>query len=555
MRALLLALSALVAAWRVAGQAAIWCTERACFTLHNKRTPFEAAQTDCYTNGGYLLTMRDEKEAEDARALLELANDAGFFASGEERLWIGLKLNKSRCVLDGEPLRGFRWVPDTADSGTFANWGRKPRSTCTEERCVSLRPAAAGSARLHWIDGSCRQGALYACRYQFKGMCEPLTLAGPGEVTYTVHFLNAPLNQSVSKLPHSTQAYISCASSGEEHHTICSEAAAGGGFAWSPAKLFCASGEHSCAVQNGGCSHFCSDDQGGGVRCACKEGYDLGKDEFTCIPKNACQAAPCAHKCVVEQDSFVCACRKGYRLAQNRSGCLDEDECEQGVCGGHTCHNNPGSYECECKKGFRKDATGACQDIDECAESACREPAGCLNSQGSFACYCSVGFRQVESGECVDVDECFSRPCEDICTNTQGSYRCSCRANFRLADNNISCVQVIEPSPHTTASNDPVNEALDRSTVTTTVTPLFSSESSSTGSGDTERIASSARSLVLVWVLCSVIPLLLLVALTTVIAVLRCNRSRKAAKKKSATADSYCWVSSGFQVQPDTQPR
>ncbi|XP_017567350.1 complement component C1q receptor [Pygocentrus nattereri] len=551
MRALLLALSALVAAWQAAGQAAIWCTERACYTLHDKRTPFEAAYTVCYKNGGYLLTMKDEKEAEDVRIVLELANDAGLFTSGEERLWIGLKLNRSNCVLNGEPLRGFHWVPDTADSGTFTNWGRQPHSTCTEERCVSLQAAAAGSERLRWIDGSCKVGALYACRFQFKGMCKPLTLAGPGEVTYTVHFSNVPLNQSVNRLPHSTHADISCASSGEKHYSFCTDAAAGGGFAWYPAKPFCESGERSCAFQNGGCSHVCSEDRAGDVRCACKEGYHLGKDEFTCIPKNACQNAPCEHECVVEEASFACKCRKGYRLAQNWFGCVDEDECEQGVCGGHTCRNKPGSYECECKKGFRKDDTGACHDIDECAESACREPAGCLNSQGSFSCYCSAGFRQAESGECVDVDECVSRPCEDICTNTEGSYKCSCRENFRLSENGISCVQVIVASPHTTASND----ALDRSTAAITVTPLFSSEDSSTASAGTERMESSARSPVLVWVLGSVIPLLLLVALTTVVAVLRCNRARKAAKKKSATADSYCWVSSGFQAQPDTQPR
>lgn len=50
---------------------------------------------------------------------------------------------------------------------------------------------------------------------------------------------------------------------------------------------------------------------------------------------------------------------------------------------------------------------------------------------------------------------------------------------------------------------------------------------------------------VLICVLGSVIPLMLLVAVTLAIAIFRCSRAKKEAKKPT-TADGYCWVSSGL---------
>ncbi|XP_072546310.1 uncharacterized protein cd93 [Salminus brasiliensis] len=559
MRALLLALWALVAAWRATGQEVTRCTARACFTLHKEKAPFHVANTRCFDNGGYLLTMRDKEEAEDARALLALASKAGLFARGEERLWLGLKLAKGSCVLDGEPLRGFRWKSNENDSSAFTNWAREPRSTCTEERCVSVRAVAnAETARLDWSDGSCKESAFYACRFQFRGMCEPLALAGPGEVNYTTPFSSMPLHEgdSVRMLPHGTLADIHCASSDDPYsYIICKDAGSGAGFAWTIPGPFCASAERSCARQNGGCQHVCSENGPEGVRCSCREGYYLGEDTITCFSRDVCKNAPCEHECVVVGASFLCACNKGYRLEQETASCVDVNECEQNVCGVHVCHNQPGSYECVCEKGYRKDAGGACVDVDECAEGACERRANCLNSQGSFSCYCSTGFRQSDAGGgCVDVDECVSRPCEDICTNTVGSFACSCRANFRLADNGISCVQVVEPSSRAPASHQPSSEAPEETTATTAVTVVFSTESTSTEAEGTESRQVLSRSWLLVCVLGSVIPLLLLVALISVITVLRWTRARKDAKKKSAAVDSYCWVSSGFQVQPDIEP-
>uniref|UniRef100_A0A8C4DAH4 C-type lectin domain-containing protein n=1 Tax=Dicentrarchus labrax TaxID=13489 RepID=A0A8C4DAH4_DICLA len=55
----------------------------------------------------------------------------------------------------------------------------------------------------------------------------------------------------------------------------------------------------------------------------------------------------------------------------------------------------------------------------------------------------------------------------------------------------------------------------------------------------------TVNSRVLICVLGSVIPLLILVAVTLAIAIFRCSRSKKEAKKNTTT-DGYCWVSSGL---------
>lgn len=57
--------------------------------------------------------------------------------------------------------------------------------------------------------------------------------------------------------------------------------------------------------------------------------------------------------------------------------------------------------------------------------------------------------------------------------------------------------------------------------------------------------AKTVNSKVIICILGSVIPLLLLVALTLSIAIFRCSRSKKEAKKNTST-DGYCWVSSGL---------
>lgn len=539
--ALIAVLCALLAAER-ATCATRQCTAKACFTLHTELVLFEKANKNCYENGGYLITIRDYHDLEAVKSVLALAGK--ILVQG--KVWIGLKLSKGKCVLSDKELRGFTWISGASDS-SFSNWGKEPSSTCTEDRCVTLSTA---TGELKWSDGSCREPALYMCVYYFKGMCKPLLLAGPGEINYSLPFLKVPLQQlgGLTMLPHATFADISCAYDSDMNtRAVCKER--GAQFAWEEPGPFCASAKRSCKTINGGCNQLCFDNDNG-VRCECKKDYYLGDDQVTCFLKDACHDSPCKHGCASKPTGFTCTCRKGFELSEDQVSCKDVDECTQDICKGHICHNNPGGYECECKKGFQS-VDGKCEDIDECAKPVCARHATCLNSDGSFSCYCSSGFKKYQE-QCVDIDECLNRPCEGICSNTDGSYTCSCGPGFRLAENGISCVP--EPKLTTTSHDFKIifTERLDQPAVIT-VTPRLSTETTAETHQSVHKDGSVVGSWILVYALSSVIPLLLLITVTAVIAMHRWNRSRKHAKKKGATADSYCWVSSGYTAQLETQ--
>ncbi|KAI5616704.1 complement component C1q receptor [Silurus asotus] len=538
--ALIAVLCALLAAERATSVTTTKCTSTACFTLYKQLETFERANAKCYENGGYVIAIRDNDDLEAVKSLLALDG----YISVQGKVWIGLKLSKGNCVLSDETLHGFRWISG-APKSFYSNWRREPRSTCTEDRCVSLNTSTPD---LKWSDRSCKERAHYICVYYFSGMCKPLLLAGPGEVYYSLPFLNGPLQQDggLDMLPYATFAEISCASGVDGNtYTVCKRRDAH--YFWENHGPFCASGKRSCDQRNGGCHQLCVDDDDGGVHCECKEDYYLGDDRVTCLLKDVCFGSPCDHQCVPNPLGFSCACENGFELSEDKVSCKDVDECTLDVCKGHICHNNRGGFECECKKGF-VEVGGVCEDVDECAEQVCPPHTTCLNSEGSFSCDCSSGFRM--NGElCVDVDECLNRPCEGLCRNTDGSYRCACGPGFILAENGIRCVP---EQKHTTTSDylDMIStRGLDQEADTTV--------STETTAGPHQRVRKEGLvvgSWVLVYALCSIIPLLLLITLTAVIAVYRCNRSRKDSKKTSVTADSYCWVSSEYTAQLETQP-
>lgn len=514
------------------------CTANACFTLHTEKADFQKANSRCYENGGYLITVRDNNDLEVLKSVLALAGKL----SVHEKVWIGLKLSKGSCVHGDEALHGFRWISGAPES-SYSNWGKEPTSTCTEERCVSL---STSTKDLKWSDGSCKSHALYVCVYYFRGMCKPLLFAGPGEVNYTLPFLKVPVSQDVGldMFPHATFAEITCAYGNDmKTRALCKER--GAHFVWEKPGPFCASDLRLCKHRNGGCDQLCVEDKAG-VRCECKKDYYLGDDKVTCFLKDPCRNSPCKHKCTPKATGFVCTCQEGFELSEDNVSCNDVDECTQDICNGHICHNKQGSYECECKKGF-KEVQGVCEDIDECAESVCAHHAKCLNSQGSFSCYCSPGFKKYED-QCVDVDECLSRPCEGICTNTDGSYTCSCGPGSRLAKNGISCLPDQKRAPDFEIL---LTAGFDQPEITT-VKPRLNAETT-VAHQSVRKDGSVVGSWTLVYALCSIIPLLLLITLTAVIVVHRWNRSRKDAKKKTVTADSYCWVSSGYTNQLETQ--
>ncbi|XP_016406735.1 complement component C1q receptor-like [Sinocyclocheilus rhinocerous] len=540
MRVLFLMLSCFVAG-RTDGVSTT-CTAEACLTLHLEEKRFEKASEDCINNGGKLVTMRNENELQSIKSALLAAEKFNILNS---KLWIGLVLQKRHCTDFTEELHGFRWTSEPRDS-KYSNWKKKPLSTCTEKRCVSISLADG----LKWSDGSCRDSAFYMCKFLFKGMCKPIVLEKQGDVKYNVPFLFKPLspNERLAMFPHGTLAEIQCGGSedAESFVTVCDDN--NGLFGWTNLESLCARNKR---CKNGGCDHLCFETAGAGVSCECHEGYYLMDDKVSCALRNNCENSPCESKCVPTASGFSCACAEGFHLAEDSVSCVDIDECQQRTCSEHRCHNTPGSYFCECNPGFRLVA-GKCEDVDECTELRCQQ--GCLNSQGSFSCYCHAGYSSSlnDSGICVDIDECISRPCEDICFNTLGSFKCSCRENLIVAKNGISCVPDPTDKPQSTPSSDH-REAfitkLNQLPVTfgpTTVYPPPLTNAKTDSSKRKESFLGS--SWILVCVVGSVIPLTVIIVVMSVFVVYRWKRSSKAALK-NATADNYCWVSSGLDKE------
>ncbi|TKS86349.1 Complement component C1q receptor C1q/MBL/SPA receptor [Collichthys lucidus] len=288
---------------------------------------------------------------------------------------------------------------------------------------------------------------------------------------------------------------------------------------WKDPGPFC---KQNCMINNGGCEHLCHSgtDQ---VHCSCKEGYSLDKNGFTCRTKELCP--------------------NGFQLDADQSTCSDIDECQSQICE-HLCINTHGNYTCVCKDGYQM-VGGKCSDIDECTQRKCEH--GCSNSIGSYSCYCSQGFTLSEDGHsCVDTNECVSNPCHFKCVNTNGSFLCTCPQGFHVETDGLTC------TPEVTETSVPSSESLTRTTVElqhqSPHTDAPPPELVNITQSNTSSVASFAKtfnSRVIICVLGSVIPLLILVAVTLAIMIFRCSRTKKEAKKNTTT-DGYCWVSSGL---------
>lgn len=529
------------------------CTSNACFTLHMNEMNFEEAQQNCVNNGGQLMTLRDREEEDVVRSVLARVQ----WHRRAFDLWIGLKRHRGNCGLDTTALRGFKWVSGPQDSN-YTNWKREPVNTCTVERCVKIQYTTSGENQLEWRSSNCRGPSFHMCKFYFKGMCKPLARFGPGEITYTAPFSLEPQRNEMQTFPVGTFAEISC-SDQQSYYSVCRSIE--DIYQWTIPGPFCRTGEQSnCKINKGGCAHLCEQDADT-IRCACKVGFRLDEDGFSCSPENACTLDTCEHQCIVGPSGFSCTCPDGFRLRADQRNCSDIDECQLQACGPHLCKNTPGSYECACGIGYQM-VDGKCKEADGCLLLKCDH--GCSDSAGTSSCHCNLGFALSEDGRsCVDVNECDARPCRFKCHNTNGSFVCSCPQGLHLADDGLTCSQ---DSSKVTASSP--GGQTEEETLQNVTEPLISvtaelqhqsphTESPHRDLGNvTQEDQQSNVSLVagptymvhsrvLICVLGSVIPLMLLVAVTLAIAIFRCSRAKKEAKKATAS-DGYCWVPSGL---------
>ncbi|XP_054469931.1 LOW QUALITY PROTEIN: complement component C1q receptor [Anoplopoma fimbria] len=517
------------------------CTSTTCLTLHMDRVSFERAGQNCVHNGGYLMTVRNLEEEDLLRSLL--SQIPKHHRDRTLKFWIGLKLHQGNCVTADKSLRGFKWISGKEDSN-YSNWEKEPVNTCTEDICAKVHYNLSVYNQLKWTAGTCKGPAFYACKFYFKGMCRPLALLGPGNISYTAPFSLEPQRSEMQLVPLGTYAVISC-SDQPSLYSVCKET--DNIYCWTDPGPFCKTGKHYCTINNGGCEHLCHQDADE-VRCFCKEGYDLAADGYTCRIHAMCGADTCEHQCVLGESGYSCKCQDGFELDANQRNCSDIDECQTQACKHQLC-----GYEM---------VGGECIDIDECTQTRCEH--SCSNSIGSFSCYCNEGFTLSEDGRsCVDINECVSSLCRFKCVNTVGSFLCTCQQGFHVETDGWTC------APDTTeisaaSSDDPAEEETQEnfteSLIRTTVELQHQSPHTDATIldlvNDTHRdqqsnttlvtgFAKSFNSRVIVCILGSVIPLLLLVAVTVAIAIVRCSRSKKEAKK-SNTTDGYCWVPSGL---------
>ncbi|XP_047467891.1 complement component C1q receptor [Mugil cephalus] len=522
------------------------CTSNACYTLHMENLIFNKAHLECTNNGGYLMTLRDRQEEDALLSLLSLIQRQ---EKDGLRIWIGLKLDREDCVHSGKSLKGFKWVSGEEESH-YSNWEREPPSTCTQNRCVKVNYTFSGNNQLKWIDGPCKNPAPYVCKFYFKSMCTPLTLLGRGQIHYTAPFSKNPQKGEMKLFPHGTYANIIC-SDQQSHYSVCNTSG------WTNQGPFCTIVKQNCKINNGGCQHLCQQTTDTDVQCLCKDGYDLEEDGLSCRRTHLCGPDTCEHQCVIKESGFSCKCPEGFKLHQNQRNCYDIDECKSKACGDHLCLNTHGSYKCVCNEGYKM-VDGRCDNVDECAQLRCDHI--CLNDSGSYSCSCNEGFALSNDGySCVDIDECASSGClpEFMCVNTEGSFLCDPVTHFNIDPTNYTPTLTSssdDPAKEETQEN--FTESLTRTTVELqhqsphTDAPLpdvvnHTHRDQQTNTSLVTTFAKTANYRVIICVLGSVIPLVVLVAVTLFIAIFRCSRSKKEVKK-STTTDGYCWVSSGL---------
>ncbi|KAM5245527.1 complement component C1q receptor [Ctenodactylus gundi] len=461
---------------------ALVCAGTACYTAHWARLSATEAQSSCSARGGNLATVKSEDEAQHVqKALAQLLQFQAPLAARMGKFWVGLHRDKGKCLDPDLPLRGFSWVGGGEDTA-YTNWPKEFRSSCTSRRCVSLvldLSLTPDPGRLpKWSEGPCGSPGLpgssiegFVCKFSFPGMCQPLTLRGPGRVTY--HTVLGDTTDFLEAVPLATSASVACGDrpEGQDHYLLCRKK--GPQLAdWDSPGSLCASPTLSCSFQNGGCEQECFEGGHGSSRCGCWPGFRLQNDLVTCVSRDPCHSSPCQGQATCQpgpdKDNFTCRCPDGYQLDATQRGCEDVDECQGAPCA-QECVNTPGGFRCECWVGFKPGSPGemACHDVDECAQGHSPCAQGCTNTFGSFSCFCEPGY--VLSGadrtQCEDVDECAhsqGRPCSHLCLNTRGSFTCSCPPGWKLTPGRVNCT--LEPVSPTGPAGPVPGEAQGRGT-------------------------------------------------------------------------------------------
>lgn len=105
---------------------------------------FEEAQKLCASDGS-LANMPDQEETSK---ILKVIEDKGDQTSSS--FWIGLKKERTQCVQENLPLRGFYWTVDNSTKFDLNKWKEEPSGTCTNALCGLLSVEYNGSTIANW---------------------------------------------------------------------------------------------------------------------------------------------------------------------------------------------------------------------------------------------------------------------------------------------------------------------------------------------------------------------------------------------------------------------
>lgn len=213
-----------------------------------------------------------------------------------------------------------------------------------------------------------------------------------------------------------------------------------------------------------GCAHICRETPKGGVACECRPGFELSKNQRSCILTCNHGNGGCQHTCDDADNGPICGCHPKYIMHTDGKTCLEREEAAVEIPEGNTtagadvdkrvkrrllmetcavnnggcdrtCKDTSTGVHCSCPVGFTLQFDGkTCKDIDECQSNNGGCDHFCKNTVGSFDCSCRKGFKLLtDEKSCQDIDECsFERTCDHTCINHPGTFECTCNKGYAL---------------------------------------------------------------------------------------------------------------------------
>lgn len=105
---------------------------------------FVDAQDLCASDGS-LANIPDQEEILKILKVIENKRDRN-----STSFWIGLKKDRTQCVLADLPLKGFHWTVDNSSKFELNKWKEEPSGTCTNALCGLISVEYEGSRLVNW---------------------------------------------------------------------------------------------------------------------------------------------------------------------------------------------------------------------------------------------------------------------------------------------------------------------------------------------------------------------------------------------------------------------